>query len=185
MARLFVCLTNRKQGIALRIRTLNPVEERVEEIIIPSLEHNGYELVRAKLMESGRKTLQIMIDRQDGKGVTVEDCATVSHIISPLLDVEDPIDGKYELEVSSAGIDRPLTRKKDFEYFLGYEIKVTLHNPIEGRKRFKGILSDFKEGNIVALELENEELTAEIAFDNIVSAKLVLNDALITSAETN
>ena len=150
--------------------------DRLAAIIEPTLEGMGYELVRVHLQGSKRQTLQIMADRADGKGMTVEDCADISRAISAVLDVEDPIPGAYTLEVSSPGIDRPLTRRKDFEAWAGFEIKVEAKGLVEGRKRFAGVLLGL-EGDDVILRSEGEDM--RIPFDTIGKAKLVLTDALI------
>lgn len=150
--------------------------ERLSAIIDPTLEGMGYELVRVQLQGSRRQTLQIMADRADGQNMTVDDCADISRALSAVLDVEDPIPGAYTLEVSSPGIDRPLTRRKDFEVWAGFDAKVEAKGLVEGRKRFIGVLLGL-EGDDVLLRCEGEEL--RIPFDMIGKAKLVLTEALI------
>src|SRR5688572_12265936 len=115
--------------------------DRISDIIAPTLTGMGYELVRVTI-SGGRnnQTLQIMAERADNKPMTVEDCETISHTVSAQLDVSDPIASAYTLEVSSPGIDRPLTRLKDFARFAGHEAKVQLLQPLEGRRNFRGIL---------------------------------------------
>ncbi|HSV29542.1 MAG TPA: ribosome maturation factor RimP, partial [Candidatus Omnitrophota bacterium] len=115
-------------------------QQRLEALIAPSLEAMGYELVRAMFQGRQRPTLQVMAERKDGKGMTVDDCADISRSLSALLDVEDPIEGAYNLEVSSPGIDRPLTRPKDFETWAGFEAKIEAFHGVDGRKRFRGRL---------------------------------------------
>ena len=122
--------------------------------------------------------LQIMADRPDG-GIVVDDCAEISLALSAVLDVEDPIEGEYSLEVSSPGIDRPLTRLKDFDTFEGYEVKLLTSELIDGRKRFNGSLRG-TEGNEILIEIP--EGTIGLEFDWITEAKLLLTDELI--AET-
>jgi ribosome maturation factor RimP len=141
-------------------------------------EATGYEIVRLRLMggEHARR-LQVMAERPDGEMV-VEDCARLSRAISEVLDAVDPIKGEYLLEVSSPGVDRPLTRIKDFEAYEGYEARVELDRVAEGRKRFKGVLVGVEDDN-VAIDLEGEEHTALIPFSWIVEAKLVLTDKLM------
>ena len=154
--------------------------DNIADLIGPSVEALGYELVRVTLAGSQRKVLQIMAEPQDGRIMSVEDCARVSRAISAILDVEDPISGAYSLEVSSPGIDRPLTRPKDYDRFKGHEAKIETHEPVEGRKRFKGILKGV-EGDAVKIDSEGAELA--LPFNQIAKAKLVLTDALIAAHE--
>lgn len=157
------------------------LEERIKTLISDSLQSVGYELVRVLLRDGREKTLQIMIDRIDEKDITIKDCEKASRLISAIVDVDDPIDGEYNLEVSSPGIDRPLVRLRDFERFSGLEAKISTISPIAGRKRFTGRLAGIS-GNDVQLQLpESEELTS-IAFENILNAKLVMNDELMARA---
>jgi len=114
----------------------------------------------------------------------VDDCAEISHVVSALLDVEDPITEAYSLEVSSPGIDRPLTRLKDFERFAGFEAKMELRRPHEGRKRFRGRLAGVREGGLVAIRLDDGSEPA-LPFDEISSAKLILTDELIAAVQDN
>jgi ribosome maturation factor RimP len=151
------------------------IDRRMAEIITPVLEDMGYELVRVRLMSGKSTTLQIMADKPDG-GIEVDDCAAISTAISAVLDVEDPILDAYALEVSSPGIDRPLTRLKDFEMFEGYEAKLETAEPIDGRRRFKGELAGV-EGDEVLINIE--EGTVGLKFDWLSEAKLVLTDDLI------
>jgi ribosome maturation factor RimP len=152
------------------------IDRRMAEIITPVIEDLGYELVRVRLM-SGKKTiLQIMADKPEG-GIEVDDCAKISTAVGATLDVEDPIVDEYALEVSSPGIDRPLTRLKDFENFEGYEAKIETTELIDGRRRFKGQLAGI-EGNDVLINVE--EGTIGLQFDWLSDAKLVLTDELIT-----
>ena len=116
------------------------MDRRIAEIIMPVIEDLGYELVRIRLMSGKEQTLQIMADKPDG-GIEVDDCAQISNAVSATLDVEDPILDAYTLGVSSPGIDRPLTRLKDFDMFEGYEAKLETAEPIDGRRRFKGVLA--------------------------------------------
>ncbi len=153
------------------------IEDKVTEIIEPSLAGMGYDLVQIRLLEGGRRTLQIMAERTDEKTMTVDDCADISRTVSALLDVEDPIKGAYHLEISSPGIDRPLVKMGDFERFSGYEAKLETKLPMEGRKKFKGMIKG-TEGKNILLETD-EGMSAAIPFDMIRSAKLVLTDELI------
>jgi len=113
------------------------IDRRLAEIVTPAIEGLGYELVRIRLMSGKSATLQIMADRPEG-GINVEDCAKISTAVSAVMDVEDPIEDNYTLEVSSPGIDRPLTRLKDFDVWNGYEARIETTEMIDGRKRFKG-----------------------------------------------
>ena len=151
------------------------MDRRMAEIITPVIEDLGYELVRIRLMGGKVATLQIMADKPDG-GIEVDDCADISNAVSAVLDVEDPILDAYTLEVSSPGIDRPLTRLKDFEAFEGYEAKLETSDLIDGRKRFKGVLAGV-EGDEVLINVE--EGTIGLQFDWLAEAKLVLTDELI------
>ncbi|WP_044564255.1 ribosome maturation factor RimP, partial [Azospirillum sp. B4] len=121
------------------------VQERIAGIIAPSVEAMGYDLVRVSLTGNARPTLQIMAERVDGAAMTVDDCAEISRAVSALLDVEDPIDVAYTLEVSSPGIDRPLTRPKDFERFAGFEVRVETSQPVDDRRRFIGMLKGIED----------------------------------------
>jgi len=157
---------------------------RLVELLDPVAEAAGYEIVRLRLMGGAeRRRLQIMAERPPPPGqaegeMTVEDCSHLSRKISEVLDAADPIAGEYVLEVSSPGIDRPLTRPRDFEAFEGFEVRLELDRLAEGRKRFRGVLAGL-EGDQVAIDLEGEAETAMVPFAWIVEAKLVLNDDLM------
>ncbi len=151
------------------------IDRRLAEIITPVIEDMGFELVRVRLMSAKSTTLQIMADKPEG-GIEVDDLSLVSQAIGAVLDVEDPILDEYTLEVSSPGIDRPLTRLKDFEAFEGYEAKIETADLIDGRRRFKGELAGV-EGNEVLINVE--EGTIGLQFEWLTDAKLVLTDELI------
>ncbi|MDC0136318.1 ribosome maturation factor RimP [Sulfitobacter sp.] len=151
------------------------MDRRLAEIITPVIEDMGYELVRVRLMSGKTSTLQIMADKPDG-GIEVDDLAQISTAVGAVLDVEDPIIDEYALEVSSPGIDRPLTRLKDFANFEGYEAKIETDDLIEGRRRFKGELAGV-EGDEVLINIE--EGTVGLKFEWLTDAKLVLTDELI------
>lgn len=155
------------------------VVERIAALIEPSLEAMGFELVRVHYSGGGRPVLQIMCERSADGGMSLDDCAEVSRAVSALLDVEDPIPEAYELEVSSPGIDRPLTRPKDFARFAGHEAKLELAAPHDGRRRFRGIVQGIEDGQ-VRLVVEGGEEVA-LPFPQIKAAKLVLTDALIAA----
>ena len=156
------------------------VTDRIARLIEPTLDGMGYDLVRVMLSGGhGRQALQIMAERRDRAGMTVDDCADISRAVSALLDVEDPLPGAYELEVSSPGIDRPLTRLDDYVRFAGFEAKVELSMPVDGRKRFRGRLKGVS-GDRVVIETEDGE--ADLPFGAIQKAKLVLTDELLAAA---
>ena len=151
------------------------IDRRLAEIAKPVIEDLGYELVRMRLQGGKTDIVQIMADKPDG-GIEVDDCGVISTALSAVFDVEDPIAGEYNLEVSSPGIDRPLTRLKDFEMWNGYEAKIETEELIDGRRRFKGQLAGV-EGDEVLITIE--EGTIGLKFDWLTDAKLVLTDELI------
>jgi ribosome maturation factor RimP len=155
------------------------IDRRMAEIVSPVIEDMGFELVRIRLQGGNQPVLQIMADKPDG-GIEVDDCAEISNAVSATLDVEDPILDAYTLEVSSPGIDRPLTRLKDFENFEGYEAKIETAELIDGRRRFKGELAGI-EGDEVLINIPegSETITIGLQFDWLSDAKLVLTDDLI------
>ncbi|WP_149139870.1 ribosome maturation factor RimP [Gemmobacter caeruleus] len=155
------------------------IDRRLADIVGPVIEGLGFELVRIRLMGGKTRILQIMVDRPDG-GIEVDECATVSTAVSAVLDVEDPIEDNYVLEVSSPGIDRPLTRLKDFDMWVDYEARLETTELIDGRRRFKGLLQG-TEGDEVLIEIEEggETLTIGLQFDWLSDAKLLLTDELI------
>ena len=147
----------------------------LEPVFEPVIEKAGFRLVRLRIMGGAAKTLQVMAERPDGS-MDVEGCATLSHALLDFIEAEDPIEGDYEIEVSSPGIDRPLTRLMDFARWAGHEAKIELHNPIEGRKRFRGLLMGL-DGQDVSIRAENTDI--KFPFRAIANAKLVLTDKLI------
>jgi ribosome maturation factor RimP len=147
----------------------------LEPILEPAIEAAGYKLVRLRLMGGKTKTLQIMAERPDGT-MSVEDCAILSRALLDFIEQEDPLEGDYELEVSSPGIDRPLTRLMDFARYAGHEAKVELAAPVDGRKRFRGLLLGL-DGNQIAMESQGARVS--FPFRGIAEAKLVLTDKLI------
>ena len=155
------------------------IDRRLAEIVTPVMEGMGFELVRIRLMGGATRTLQIMADKPDG-GIEVDDCGQISTAVSAVLDVEDPIEENYVLEVSSPGIDRPLTRLKDFDMWADYEARIETTELIDGRRRFKGILRG-TEGDEVLIELEEgkETVTIGLQFEWLSDAKLILTDDLI------
>jgi ribosome maturation factor RimP len=160
------------------------IDARVAQIIEPAIMELGYQLVRVKLSNQNGLTLQIMAERPDGT-MTVNDCEAISMAISPVLDVEDPIDKQYNLEISSPGIDRPMVRKGDFLKWQGHIIKCETSVMVEGRKRFKGKILDVTEEGFV-LERDQigygEEPQVAIPFASLAEGRLILTDDLIRDA---
>ena len=155
------------------------IDRRLAEIVTPVIEGLGFELIRLRMQGGRHPLLQIMADRPEG-GIDVDDCAAISTAVSATLDVDDPIEERYTLEVSSPGIDRPLTRMKDFDIWEGYEARIETTEQIDGRKRFKGMLRG-TEGDEVLIEIEEqgEEVVIGLQFDWLADAKLILTDELI------
>lgn len=155
---------------------MSQVQDRVAGLIEAPLAARGFELVRVQLSGASRPVLQIMAERADRVAMTVEDCAGISRMVSALLDAEDPVAGAYTLEVSSPGIDRPLTRPGDFVRFAGFEARIETREPVAGRRRFRGRLRGL-DGALVTLETEDGP--AEIDVSLIARARLVLTDDLL------
>lgn len=153
-------------------------EEELTRLLTPIVDAMGYEIVRVLITGTRNPTLQIMAERRDGVGMTVEDCAEISRAISAVLEVEDPIDDTYSLEVSSPGIDRPLVQLKDFERFAGFDVRVEMKAPHDGRRRFKGRLHGVAETNVI---VEEDGKQFELPFASIQRAKLILTDELIAA----
>jgi ribosome maturation factor RimP len=153
---------------------------QIEAIIAPSLAAMGYDVVRIAFTGGRRPTLQIMAERRDEAPMTVEDCEQVSHSVSALLDVADPIEQAYMLEISSPGIDRPLVRPADYDRFAGFEAKIELQRTVDGRRRFQGKLLGL-EGDKAKLLMGAE--TVSLPISQIMRAKLVLTDELIAATE--
>jgi len=152
----------------------------IAALIAPSLEAMGYRLLRAVFTGGGRyATLQVMVERADDAPMSVDDCSTVSNSVSAILDVADPIPGAYTLEVTSPGIDRPLLKREDYERFAGFEAKLELQKPVDGRRRFRGKLLGL-DGETVKLRLGDDTVTLPLA--EIAKAKLVLTDELIAAS---
>ena len=153
-------------------------DQRLLELLDPVAQSAGYVIVRLRLMGGDdRRTLQVMGERPDG-AMLVEDCTVLAHAVSEVLDAADPIRGEYTLEVSSPGIDRPLTRLEDFETYAGYDARLELDRLVENRKRFKGVLAGVEDGQ-VAIDLEGEDETALVPFAWIAEANLVITDELM------
>jgi ribosome maturation factor RimP len=171
---LFICRNPAAHNVEKLCRVTDLLR-RIEDIVAPTVVGMGYELVRVALSRGG--TLQIMIEPADGRPMDVEDCAGVSRALSAVLDVEDPITSAYTLEVSSPGIDRPLTRAKDYARWTGHMARLETAEPVEGRRRFKGTLLGLEDG-IVKLRLEDGQETG-VPLSAVSRAKLEMTDALI------
>lgn len=154
---------------------------QIEALIAPSLEAMGYRLVRVAFTGGRNAVLQVMAERADLKPMSMSDCSEITYAVSALLDVADPIEHAYTLEVTSPGIDRPLVRPEDYERFRGFEAKVELARPQDGRRRFRGRILGLAEDR-VRLSLGAEEI--ELPFAQIQRAKLVLTEELIAATET-
>ena len=150
----------------------------IARMIEPSLEATGYRLVRVLVTGGRRTTLQIMVERLDNWPITHDDCVQISHSVSALLDVADPIVGAYTLEVSSPGIDRPLVRAEDFDRFSGFEARIELVMPLDGRRRFRGRLIGTAEGAVRLLTDAGEQ---RLPLDAVARARLILTDDLIAN----
>ena len=151
---------------------------QVESLIGPSLTDMGYDIVRVMLSGDKRAKLQVMVERLDGAGMTADDCTSISRAVEAILDVSDAIAGAYVLEVSSPGIDRPLTRLGDFARFAGFEARVEMRMPVEGQRRFRGRLLGL-DGARVQLATDRGEITFDFA--DVAKAKLILTDELIAA----
>ncbi len=163
-----------EQGVAARIATL-------AEPILTGL---GYRLVRVRLSGLAGCTVQVMAERPDGT-MLIEDCEAVSRALSPVLDVADPVEGAYQLEISSPGIDRPLVRRSDFERHAGSRVRIEMADPVEGRRRFRGVLIGV-EGDVARVQrddaAEGEPQNVLLPIDAMVDAKITLSDDLITKS---
>ncbi len=157
---------------------------RVAAIVAPVLTTLGYRLVRVRISGAAGQTVQIMAERPDGT-MTIEDCELASRALSPVLDVADPIEGPYRLEISSPGIDRPLVRRSDFDRYAGHVAQVEMQAPVDGRRRFRGELAG-TDGDCVRLRRSDaaagEPLEVVLRIDDMMEARLVLTDALIAES---
>ncbi len=153
--------------------------EKIKEMICPSIVSAGYDLVQIKFLDENNKTLQLMIERRDRCPITVDDCAIVSRVVSPLLDVGDPVPNSYTLEVSSPGIERPLVKVEDFERFIGFKVVVETKRPISDRKKFCGLISSVVE-NSIWIEIDGKYV--DLPFEEIRQASLINTDELIEAS---
>jgi ribosome maturation factor RimP len=174
-------------GAEPRLITEPGLSARVAAIVEPVLEGLGFRLVRVKVSATEGCTVQIMTERPDGT-MTIEDCEDVSRNLSPVLEVADPIDRAYRLEISSPGIDRPLVRKSDFEGHIGHEVKVEMAVPVDGRKRFRGTIAAVGD-DTVTIHLPDVPRDTESDFAlplaSIAEAKLVMTDKLLNLAQAD
>ena len=157
------------QGAAIRV------------LLAPALAARSYGLVRARLTAAGRRTLQVMVERLDGKAMTVDDCADVSGVVSALLEAKDLIEGTYQLEITSPGIDRPLMNAEDFKRYMGYAVSVTLSTAREGQRKIQGLIVGVAD-NEIEIEPEGKREKLTVSFSDIGDAKLLLTDALLKAA---
>lgn len=164
------------------MKTKTNMDERILAIAEPVAADLGYGIVRIRVMAGKRQTVQIMAERLTDGLMGVGDCATLSRELSSIFEVEDPIDGAYVLEVSSAGLDRPLTDLEHFDRYQGYLARVELDRLVEGRKRFRGKLAGV-DGDNIEINLDGEEDTAVIPFEWISEAKLLITDELIEKGQ--
>jgi ribosome maturation factor RimP len=154
----------------------------IKGLVAPVINGLGYELVRIQISDEGTKTVQIMVERLDGVNLSVDDCSLLSNEVSVILDVNDPINDNYLLEVSSPGIDRPLVKFKDYETYAGFHARINTNAVFEGRKDFKGKLTGIEGNNIKIIVKEKTYL---LPFDKIEKAKLLLTQELLDSATKN
>jgi ribosome maturation factor RimP len=154
--------------------------DRIADLIAPTVEGLGFDLVRVLVRGKQRPVLEVMAEPVDGGAMTVDGCAEISRAVSALLDVDDAMPGSYTLEVTSPGIDRPLVRLGDFERFAGFEAKVEMARPIDGRRRFRGRLLGIADGRV---RLDVDDVTVELSYSDIARAKLVLTDELLAQTQ--
>ena len=158
------------------MRATNPVEERVIALIEPTAGELGYRIVRVRLSGNRRKRLQIMAERVSDGQMGIDDCGRLSRALSPVFDLEDPVQGEYDLEISSPGIDRPLMRIEDFERFMGHEAKLETAAMIDNRRRWRGVIQAVEGDEIT---LATDQGYAKLKFPALSDARLVLTDKLI------
>ena len=166
----------------VEMKTKTDLDARVLDIVDPIAADLGLRIVRLRVMTSKRSTLQIMAERISDGLMGIKDCEALSRAASSALEVEDPIRDAYVLEVSSPGLERPLTALEDFEKYKGYLARLELDRLVEGRKRFRGILAGI-DGSAVDIDLDNEDETAQIPYEWISEAKLLITDALIEEGQ--
>ena len=156
-------------------------EEAIRALLAPILDAKGYSLVRVRIAPEGRSVLQVMVERSGGEAIELEDCADVSRAVSALLDAKDPMEGPYQLEISSPGIDRPLMNAEDFKQYMGYDASITLNAIRERRTKLEGLIVDVAD-KAVKIQAEGSKKIVTVRFSDICDAKLVLTDSLIKAA---
>jgi len=164
------------------MKTKTHIDERILALVEPIADDLGLSVVRIRVMAGKRKTIQVMAERKSDGTMEVGDCERLSRELSATLEVEDPMSDAYVLEVSSPGLDRPLTDLRDFETYEGYLARLELDRMVEGRKRFRGILAG-TDGDSIEINLDNEEQTAQIPFAWVSEAKLLITDELIAAGQ--
>ncbi len=164
------------------MKTKTDMDARILAVAEPVAEDMGYTIVRIRVMSSKRSTVQIMAERKSDGLMGVDDCALLSRAVSSALEVDDPLRDAYILEVSSPGLDRPLTSLVDFKNYEGHVARLELDRLVEGRKRFRGVLAGV-DGKNIEIDLDGEEETAQIPFDWISEAKLLITDELIEAGQ--
>jgi len=164
------------------MKTKTEIDTRILAIAEPIAADMGYRIVRVRVMASKRATVQIMAERSADGLMGIADCTRLSRELSAAMEVENPLRDAYVLEVSSPGLERPLTDKQDFTTYEGYLARIELDRLVEGRKRFRGILAGV-DGDNIDIDLDGEDETAQIPFDWISDAKLLITDALIEAGQ--
>ena len=168
--------------MARSLKTKTSMDARVLDIVEPVATDLGYRIVRLRVQGGKRATLQIMAERIADGQMEIDDCAKLSRALSTTLEVEDPIEEAYVLEVGSPGLDRPLTTPEDFETYAGHLARVELDRLVEGRKRFRGVIDGFEDDHI-SLVLDGEDEAAQLPFDWVSEAKLLITDDLIKAGQ--
>tara|TARA_A100001037_G_scaffold248675_1_gene231092 strand:- start:2268 stop:2801 length:534 start_codon:yes stop_codon:yes gene_type:complete len=156
-------------------------EEAISALLAPVLDSKGYSLVRVRIMSEGQSTLQVMVERSGGKAIELEDCADVSAVVSALLDAKDLMEGPYQLEISSPGIDRPLMNAEDFKRYMGYDASIIWNAIRKHRPKLKGRIVGVA-NEAVKIQAEGNKKIISVRFADICDAKLVLTDSLIKAA---
>lgn len=154
------------------------IEQKIEELISPAAQSMGYDIVRVRFTGGNNGVLQVLAENSKDRSFGIDDCTKLSRAISAILDVEDLIHERYNLEVSSPGLDRPLTKISDYEIFVGKEAKLAVKTPIDGRKRFSGVLGGTEGSNIIINVADMGE-NIKIPFSEIDSAKLIISDNIL------
>ena len=168
--------------MAQSLKTKTAMDARVLDIVEPVADDLGYRIVRLRVQGGKRATLQIMAERKADGQMDIDDCAKLSRELSSTLEVEDPIEEAYTLEVGSPGLDRPLTSPEDFEAYAGHLARVELDRMVEGRKRFRGVIDGFEDDHI-SLVLDGEDDAAQLPFKWVSEAKLLITDELIKAGQ--